>query len=186
MPVRTWIEFWSDFCRQSRTWSCQHQIMFPLHSLTQFWGLVAHQLLCCPNWVRKRCVGLILGHRPSSHREFLLAPIHPCPPLVAFSGPSSCSYCFLWVKPESKPSLSFSPHVIFSPTCWVSIISLLKLASIVALGQTKCWSQIKSTSRSQKTKTRPASAMVVPMEVSSMLKFPRRSTLFLFDPQVIL
>jgi hypothetical protein len=29
---------------------------------------------------------LILGYRPNSQREFLLAPIHP--PLVAFSGPS--------------------------------------------------------------------------------------------------
>jgi hypothetical protein len=34
--------------------------------------------------------GLILGYRPSSHEEFLLAPIHP--PLVAFSGPSYSEY----------------------------------------------------------------------------------------------
>jgi hypothetical protein len=31
---------------------------------------------------------LILGYRSSSRGEFLLAPIHPPPPLVAFSGPS--------------------------------------------------------------------------------------------------
>jgi hypothetical protein len=45
---------------------------------------------------------------------------------------------------ESNPSLAILVvrlHVIFFHTYRVAIISLLKLASIVALGQIKCWSQ---------------------------------------------
>ena len=42
---------------------------------------------------------------------------------------------------KSQAILVDSLHVIFSPTCWVATISLLKLASIVALGQIKYWSQ---------------------------------------------
>jgi hypothetical protein len=38
--------------------------------------------------LEERGVGSSLGHRPSSLEEFLLAPIHTPPPLVAFSGPS--------------------------------------------------------------------------------------------------
>jgi hypothetical protein len=36
--------------------------------------------------LEERGVGLILGYRPSSCEEFLLAPIHP--PLVTLTGPS--------------------------------------------------------------------------------------------------
>ena len=73
---------------------------------------------------------------------------------------------------KSQAILVESLHVIFSHTCWVATISLLKLASIVALGQTKHGSPTKSISRSQKIKTRHASPLVVPVEATPALRFP--------------
>jgi hypothetical protein len=73
----------------------------------------------------------------------------------------------------SNPSLVFlviSLHVIFPHTCRLATIRLLKLASIVALVQTKCRSQIKGTSKMTK-ETRPAAPPVAPMEAPSMLRF---------------
>jgi hypothetical protein len=93
---------------------------------------------------------------------------------------------FLQVKPKSQAIHVDSLHVIFSPTCWLATISLLKLAFIVALGRTKRGSPTKSTNRSQKIHTRPASFPVVPVEDAPMLRFPRHSVIFLLDPRVIL
>jgi hypothetical protein len=41
ISVRTQTEFCSDFCRQSRTCSCQHRLVFPLCFLTRFRGSIA-------------------------------------------------------------------------------------------------------------------------------------------------
>jgi hypothetical protein len=59
----------------------------------------------------------------------------------------------------------------FPQTCRVATISLFKLASIVALGRTKRWSQIKGTSRMKKKETRSASPPVAPVQALSMLRF---------------
>jgi hypothetical protein len=40
MPVRTKNEFWSNFCRRSRTWSCWHWFVFLLWFLSRFRGLI--------------------------------------------------------------------------------------------------------------------------------------------------
>jgi hypothetical protein len=64
--------------------------------------------------------------------------------------------------------MSYFPH-----TCRVATISILKFASIVALGQTKCWSQIRGTSRMKKKETMLASPSVAPVEASMALRFRR-------------
>jgi hypothetical protein len=82
------------------------------------------------------------------------------------------NHCFLQVKLRSQAFLVDSPHVIFSPTCWVATISLLKLASIVALDWINVGIGIKSTSRTKKKEARHASPLVVPVEATYMLQFP--------------
>jgi hypothetical protein len=62
--------------------------------------------------------------------------------------------------------MSYFPH-----TCRVATISLLKLSSIVALGRTKCWSQIKGTNGMKKKETRPAPPPVAPVEAPPTLIF---------------
>jgi hypothetical protein len=52
MTKMTWIDFWSDFCHQSRTCSWQHRFVFPLRFLTQFWESIASLYLCGLDRVR--------------------------------------------------------------------------------------------------------------------------------------
>jgi hypothetical protein len=47
---------------------------------------------------------------------------------------------------------------------------MLKFASIVVLGWTKCWRQIKGISRTKKKEARPASPLVVPVEAAPTLR----------------
>jgi hypothetical protein len=79
------------------------------------------------------------------------------------------SACQTWV--QSSLLLAFMSY--FPHTCIVATISILKFASIVASGQTKCWSQIKGTSRMNKKETMPTPPSVAPVEAPSALRFHR-------------
>jgi hypothetical protein len=75
---------------------------------------------------------------------------------------------------------------MFSHICWVATINLLKLGSIVALGRTRYWSQIKGTSWMKKKEGRHASPPVASVETPFALRFPPLLDCnLLSDPRVI-
>jgi hypothetical protein len=74
--------------------------------------------------------------------------------------------------------MSYFPHT------WIVVtISLLELASIVDLGQTKCWSQIKGTNMMEKKETRHATPLVAPVDAPSALRFYRYMIVIFFLTQ---